>query len=158
MQHKFGEEETIGKRKQVIYNKETDAEKAAHKDEEGYYVPSIWIEATMLRASKEFKMKGRKTCYEAFKGGVFVDEPKIRLSNKKYTVDYRPVVIQRARIMRARPLFEDWNLEFSITITDDRLAPETIIEALKYAGQYIGIGDFRPKYGRFALTDYKVIE
>lgn len=158
MQHRFSEEETKGKKKQVIYDKVADAEKAAHKDEKGYFVPSTWIEGAMLKASVQFKLTGRKTCYEAFKGGVFVDEPKIRLSNKTYTIDYRPVVVNRGRIMRSRPLFEDWNLEFSITATDDRISPETVKDALEYAGQYVGIGDFRPRYGRFALTEFEVIK
>lgn len=158
MQHRFCEDETKGKKRQVVYNKEDDAEKASYKDEEGYYVPSTWIEGALLKAAKEFKLEKRKSCYDAIKGGVFVEQDKIRLSNKKYEIDYRPVVIQRARIMRARPLFKDWSLEFVLVVNDDRIIPETVKDIIEYSGSYVGIGDFRPKFGRFVLVDYKVVK
>jgi len=77
----------------------------------------------------------------------------------KYEVDARPVVIQKARIVRYRPRFDKWELDFTLRLHDDQLPTEVIKEILDYAGLYVGIGDFRPgkggKFGKFMVTRFE---
>jgi hypothetical protein len=57
--------------------------------------------------------------------------------------------------MRVRPRMEKWSLDFSITIWDKNIKKEDISKILNYAGQFVGIGDYRPKFGRFIVTKLK---
>ncbi|GAI19389.1 unnamed protein product, partial [marine sediment metagenome] len=64
-------------------------------------------------------------------------------------------VIQRARIMRARPRFDKWELDFTIDFDDEIIGKDKVNEILTYAGQRIGIGDYRPLFGRFIVTKFQ---
>jgi len=66
--------------------------------------------------------------------------------------DYRSVVIGRNRVMRARPRFDHWSLPISLLVNEEIVECDTVISALEAAGEYCGIGDFRPRYGRFSVT------
>lgn len=71
----------------------------------------------------------------------------------QYTV---PVVVQRNRILRTRARFEPpWSLEARVFAAPDLIAPEKLREWLEFAGQRIGLGDWRPErsgsHGRFVL-------
>ena len=68
-----------------------------------------------------------------------------------------PVVVQRARLLRTRPLFEPpWSATFRIDV-DTELVDKTQLETwLDIAGRRIGLGDWRPEksgmYGTFTAT------
>ena len=65
--------------------------------------------------------------------------------------DVRAVRVQASRVMRCRPIFRDWSLEFTAMHDPSVMAGRAIAEALEIAGQQIGLGDFRPKFGRFTV-------
>ena len=67
----------------------------------------------------------------------------------KYEIDLRPVVIQKARIIRARPRLDEWRLKFTIVYNDNIISDtEVLNRILEESGQRIGLLDFRPqKYG-----------
>ena len=72
----------------------------------------------------------------------------------QYTV---PVVVQRNRILRTRARFElPWSLEAHVFAAEDLIAPERLRAWLEFAGQRIGLGDWRPErsgsHGRFSLA------
>ena len=72
----------------------------------------------------------------------------------QYTV---PVVVQRNRILRTRARFETpWGLEAHLFAAEDLIAPERLREWLEFAGQRIGLGDWRPErsgsHGRFRVA------
>ena len=117
----------------------------------------------MIRAGVEFKFEGRKTFKDVVKRGIVVEPFQIPLQNDKGKVykkwdeiDARRVVIQRAAVVRWRPLFhEGWKLNFTIQVLDeDSLAVSTVKEILERAGSY-GIGDYRPRFGRFMVTKFE---
>ena len=72
-------------------------------------------------------------------------------------LDVRPVIVQRARVVRMRPTFKTgWELSFEIQVNDDEIQPELLQDILTLAGRTVGIGDYRPKFGRFAVIQYLV--
>ena len=73
-------------------------------------------------------------------------------------LDLQSVVVNRARIVRARPRFDSWSLEFVIQCIDERIDESRISDVLIEAGCYHGIGDFRPRYGRFTLESFEEAE
>ena len=64
--------------------------------------------------------------------------------------DVRPMKVQQSRVVRTRPRFNNWNLKFTASYDENILNFEDVINAFEYAGQYVGLCDSRPKYGKFA--------
>jgi hypothetical protein len=60
-----------------------------------------------------------------------------------------PVVVNRSRVMRTRPIFTDWSLTFTVHYLPTMLTEDQVIEFMEIAGTTIGLSDWRPKYGRF---------
>lgn len=61
------------------------------------------------------------------------------------------VKVGQAKIMRTRPKFSRWSLEFTLSIVDDRISREDLERVMGDAGRYTGIGDFRARFGRFTV-------
>jgi hypothetical protein len=66
-----------------------------------------------------------------------------------------PVVIQRMRVLKARPKFNNWSLQFVIVITDERIDEDTLQAVLAEAGRRYGIGDWRPRFGTFEIVSFE---
>ena len=160
LQNRFPDEahpEKESKKKKKNYSDNEEAKIRLYQDKGKVCQPASHFEATMIKASTAFKFEGKKTYKEPFKGGIFVNPSMIIHKIQKWIIDRQPVVINRARIMRARPRFDKWELAFEIQIIDDRIDPSVVKEVLDYAGLYVGIGDMRPRYGRFKIKSFKVI-
>lgn len=61
------------------------------------------------------------------------------------------VVVAKARVMRERPRFPEWNLEFTLAYDNSVLNTEQVRELIETAGRYIGLGTWRPRHGRFEV-------
>jgi len=68
--------------------------------------------------------------------------------NKNF-VDRSCVKVQAARVMRTRPIFHVWAVDAVCTFDPSLLNFGQINEFAQTAGDYIGLGDYRPLYGRF---------
>jgi hypothetical protein len=75
--------------------------------------------------------------------------------DKLYTdgrfTDYRSVVISGKRVMRSRPIFSAWSAVVTLMVETDVLDVEKVVIAATKGGQLTGIGEFRPRYGRFTV-------
>lgn len=67
-------------------------------------------------------------------------------------IDYRPVAVQRARTMRARPLVKNWSCAHRFELLEDVLDPRELVPILERAGRMVGLGDWRPTYGGFSCS------
>ena len=70
------------------------------------------------------------------------------IQNYEYR-DTRVMTVQRSKILRTRPRFDQWKIAFTIIYNEEKIDLETIVNAMEYAGQYVGLCDSRPKYGKF---------
>lgn len=98
---------------------------------------------------------------DLFKAGVVALTPLASLGTKDWDyLDTRRVTVQRNGINRTRPAMKvGWSVDVQFQI----LTPEYIDlvlfqDVLNIAGRLIGVGDFRPTYGRFMITKYNVTE
>ena len=95
-------------------------------------------------------------------GVVLVTPDAIPHIVQDWEVDTRSVIVNRGRIMRSRPCFEKWALEFQLDIDDEEIPAEVVKDVLDHAGKRVGIGDFRPEkggsFGRFHVTKWDVVE
>jgi hypothetical protein len=160
LMHRMSDAPEPNKKAGASYDNKALAEKALYKDKEGTICqPALHIESAMIKASTEYKMPGRgkKSYKDAFKGGVFVEPQMIPHKNSEWEMDLQNVVIQRSRIIRARPRFDKWELNFQILNIDERITKDIIKEVLTDAGRFTGIGDYRPRFGRFEVTKFEKI-
>lgn len=72
---------------------------------------------------------------EMFESGEFV-----------HTIGVR---VGMAKVMRTRPMFRDWRLVATAQFDPDVMNLRDIEEIAVDAGKLVGIGDWRPKHGRF---------
>jgi len=96
---------------------------------------------------------------------VDIEGAEIALIHKQpWKVDTRPVVIPstKGRILAHRPMFDDWRLEFVVSLDTSILGPGIFRSIVDDAGKRVGLGDFRPArkgpYGRYRVDHWAVVE
>jgi hypothetical protein len=170
--HRFSEaaEQSKSTRRIQVNDREPreEATKAAYIAPDGtFYFSSFSIPNAMANAGASHKMRGsRKTLRFIVPSAVRVTSEIITILNgdgvaKDFEVDARPVTIPatKGRIMRYRPRFDQWGAKFSLLLDDSSLSVEDAQRLLTEAGQFIGIGDFRPEkrgpFGCFRVTSFQ---
>jgi len=61
------------------------------------------------------------------------------------------VVVNNRRVMRVRPIFFKWGLEFTVTFCPDMLNKDDLDKLIMVASQRCGLGERRPFLGRFDI-------
>ena len=139
-------------------------------DDGEIYQPSSHIEGALVKAAVNFKVAGKrgKTYKDLIVANVVVDPERIPHNvkvpdeldadaDKQLYLDVRPVIVQRARVVRIRPCFKPgWELSFTTQVLDDEIQPDLLQDIMTLAGKAVGIGDYRPKFGRFNVVEYMV--
>lgn len=140
---------------------EEQFEMHSYKNAKGEFIqPSEMVEAAMTKAAVNFKLEGKKTYKDVIKGGILVEPIEIVHKNQNATMDARWGRNKNTggAVWVVRPVFNEWELEFTMTLLqDERVEPEILKEMLTYAGLYVGIGAWRPKFGRFEVTKWEEI-
>jgi len=73
------------------------------------------------------------------------------LWNRDEFRDTRGVRVGQSRVMRTRPIFPRWKCKAVVMFNDDLVDAESVLLAAKNAGEQCGVGDFRPRFGRFRI-------
>lgn len=111
------------------------------------------VEAFVKEGAKKSKLG------KAVSAGLFADADSFAL---KYTGpkdvtelwdhggfrDTRGVKVQRAKVQRTRPIFRDWSVEIELQYNPEVVEHNQIVKAMTDAGQLVGLGDYRPRFGR----------
>lgn len=73
-------------------------------------------------------------------------------------LDKQRVVVQQSGITRVRPAFlEGWTATVDLQVTlPDYIPPSVLLHVLEDAGRFVGVGDYRPTYGRFQVVKFEV--
>lgn len=61
------------------------------------------------------------------------------------------VIVGSARIVRTRPLFKKWAANIEVQYNSDLLNDDMVHRWVEVAGEQVGLMDWRPKFGRFAV-------
>lgn len=133
------------------------------KDGLGLYIPAENVEATIQNGAKANK-KGKDIekyvdvvdLYIPFNYGENLTKEEL-ISNYEYR-DTRPMTVNRSKVMRTRPRFDQWSITFNLRYNEEKIDVETIMNAMEYAGMYVGLCDSRPKYGKFVAIEVKEVE
>lgn len=133
-----------------------------YKQDKGFYMPAKNIDATLLASAKMFKLG------VLWKQGAFVDtdadfifpDSKL-LPDALYDAkegayrDMQTVKIGTAKNIRCRPAFNQWSFDFTIIIDEAKFNERQIDDIVINAGKYVGICDYRPRYGKFDIKKVK---
>lgn len=120
----------------------------------GLYIPGENVEATIRNGAKANK-KGKDIEKYVSVTDLYIpldygeNLTKEELIKRFEYRDTRPMVVSRARILRTRPRFNQWQIVFHLSYDESKIDLDTIVDAITYAGSYVGLCDSRPKYGKF---------
>jgi len=125
--------------------------------EDGPVIPSDNIER-MVQLGAQKSRVGKDV-----QAAVFCTEPHFRLEydgprdkEKLYAsprfVSRKGCAVNNSRIMRIRPMFPTgWNVTVELEFDETIVNESAVIKATQDAGALVGLGDWRPKFGRFTV-------
>lgn len=141
--------------------KSDDVETYVYRMDDGTLgLPGEYLRQAVISAAKfrQDPRSPRKSAMDLFKAGV------LSLTNLaplgKDTWDYldtRRVTVQRNGITRTRPAIKaGWKAEFQLMINlPEYIDRHFLRETIEQAGRLIGVGDFRPTFGRFGIYKFE---
>ncbi|GAF91758.1 unnamed protein product [marine sediment metagenome] len=121
----------------------------------GIYMPASNFEASLRDAAKLNKLG-----QHIRRGVIVTDDSPINYKGPKDPEKLvrdtafqfaKTVVVQRARIMRYRPIFHEWSCVFVISFDESILDRNEILTIAQNAGKFAGLGTWRPRFGRFEI-------
>lgn len=153
--------EKAAARKGSAAKKTDNIESYVYRNEDGELcLPGEYLRGAVVNAAKfrQDPRSPRKSAMDLFKAGVIALTPLASLGVKNWQYeDRRRVVVQRNAITRVRPALKaGWQCEIDLLVNLPEYIDDIFLrEVLSMAGKLIGVGDFRPTYGRFDVTGFK---
>ncbi|MBQ6737622.1 MAG: hypothetical protein IJP96_11185 [Synergistaceae bacterium] len=134
-------------------------------DEKQICIPGRYIVRSVVEAGRNFQdpRSSRKMAKDLVQAAVMCDEilSPILVGGKPTTEwdydDRQRVCIMRSAITRTRPAFKKgWEVNFTlVSLVPEYITPDFLRKLVDNAGLLIGLGDFRPTYGRFRVTHWE---
>lgn len=127
-------------------------------------IPGEYLRMAILGAAKfsQDPRSSRKSAQDLFKAAI------IAISNLAGTglqvwdyEDKRRVVIQKgSAVTRTRPALKaGWTITVQLQCNlPEYISPQFLNQVIQQAGKLIGIGDFRPTFGRFQVVKFDLID
>lgn len=124
-------------------------------------IPGEQLRMSIINAARfrQDPRSPRKSAMDLYKAGVVVLTSISPVGKRTWDYEHRcRVVVQRSGITRTRPALKlGWAAKFDIQINlPEYISPPDLNDVLANAGRLLGIGDFRPTYGRFQITKFEV--
>lgn len=141
--------------------KTDDVESYVYRDEAGELcLPGEYVRQSILHAAKfrQDPRSPRKSAMDLFKASVVSLTPLASLGVTDWDyLDKRRVQVQRNGITRVRPaMLKGWKAKFQLMVNLPEYVPQDVLhDVLVNAGKLIGVGDFRPTYGRFQVVSFE---
>lgn len=141
-----------------------DIESYVYRTDDGELaIPGEYIRQAVITAAKfrQDPRSPRKSAMDLYKAAVVSLTHLAPLGTKDWDyLDTRRVTIQRAGVNRTRPAMKSgWKVTFEFMVNlPEYVSPNDFREVIESAGRLIGIGDFRPTFGRFGITNFEIIE
>ena len=143
--------------------KTDDVESYVYRTDKGELaVPGEYLRGAIVGAAKfqQDPRSPRKSAADLFKAGVVSLTQLATLGVKTWDyLDKRRVVIQRNAITRSRPaMAEGWKCTFVLQVSlPEYIGQDLLNQTIAAAGRLVGLGDFRPSFGRFVITEFELL-
>jgi len=140
--------------------KSDDIESYVYRNDAGELcIPGEYLRQAIIGAAKyrQDPRSPRKSAIDLAKAAVVSLTPLASLGVKEWDYEHRcRVQVQRNGITRVRPAVSaGWSATFHLQVNlPEYISPEMLHGMITDAGRLIGIGDFRPTYGRFQVVQF----
>lgn len=144
--------------------KSDDVESYVYRnDKREICIPGEYIRGAIIAAAKfqQDPRSPRKSAADLFKAAIVSLTELASLGVKDWDyLDKRRVVIQRNAITRSRPaMATGWKATFILMVNLPEYIDQQLLNStIQAAGKLVGLADFRPSYGRFNVTNFKVLD
>lgn len=144
--------------------KTDDIESYVYRNDAGNIaIPGEYLRQAIIAAAKfqQDPRSPRKSACDLYKAGVVSATLLSDLGTADWDYeDKRRVQVQRAGINRTRPAMKSgWRAKFDLIVNlPEYIRPVDLQSIIANAGRLIGIGDFRPTFGRFNLVGFEAIQ
>lgn len=130
-----------------------------------YFMPSDHLRMSMIEAGKMVKGKvgGATKSMSNVVAAMFMVTPEQIFLPGWNRYDKRSAVNRniKGRVIVIRPRWDEWSVEFTLSVDEDSIQQEMVEKIITNAGKYIGIGSYRPQnkghFGRFELTSIELL-
>jgi hypothetical protein len=127
------------------------------------FIPSEHLRQSFINAGAMVKAKvgNSRKSMKNIVAAMFMVSPEEIIVPDYDCIDKRSAVNKnvKARIITIRPKWSVWGVDFTLLVDNDTITTPTIEEILNHAGNYIGIGSYRPtnngQFGRFKIESIK---
>jgi hypothetical protein len=143
--------------------KSDDVESYVYRNDAGELcLPGEYLRQAIIHAAKfrQDPRSPRKSAMDLFKAAIV---PMTELASLGVTEwdyeDRRRVTVQRNGITRIRPAMRaGWKCEVELLCNIPEYVDTLLLrQVIDDAGRLIGVGDFRPTFGRFTVANWKVL-
>lgn len=122
-------------------------------------IPGEYFRQAVIHAAKfrQDPRSPRKSAMDLFKAAIVALDEACDLNQPDWDyLDQRRVMVQRNGVTRVRPaVAAGWKVTLRLLVNlPEYVAPAFLHSILSDAGRLIGVGDFRPTYGRFQVTSF----
>ena len=151
----------------TVEERHAEALEKVYADEAGLYFPSWNVKKCLLLGAQRAGLKeGRAsmvpyleaTCFVSGQNGYatphFTDKHEPDFIHE--VTGRRPPRTGGACLIKRPALREGWLLPLTLQVVDDRRSPDHLRRALDEAGLLVGLGSWRPEYGRFLVREWDV--
>jgi hypothetical protein len=126
-------------------------------------LPGEYLRQAVIAAAKfrQDPRSPRKSAQDLVKAAVVSLTPLASLGVTEWDYEHRcRVQVQRNGVTRVRPaLRAGWQASFIFLVNlPEYVSQEMLLGLLNDAGRLIGVGDFRPTYGRFQVVSFGILE
>lgn len=144
--------------------KTDDLESYVYRNEAGEIcVPGEYLRQAIIHAAKfrQDPRSPRKSAMDLFKAAVVPMTELASLGVRQWDYeDRRRVTVQRSGITRTRPAMKaGWQCTIELMCNiPEYVDPTLLLQVIGDAGRLCGLGDLRPTYGRFAITNWQLLD
>lgn len=166
-QSRYHDSDKLNKEIPKDYEARTWRERLHVNPDGNVFIPPMALKNCLSDVAKFLSVqipgKGKATYTKHFEAGVLVMEP-IVLPIKKDDVKSEWLFVPSdgvrgsgKRVQKCFPIIHEWMGDATFYILDETITEDVFVHHLREAGNFIGIGRFRPRnngfYGRFQVTD-----
>jgi len=161
-------EEKATAKKGSAAKKTDNLESYVRRNDDGVIcLPSEYLRMSVVNAAKyrQDPRSPRKSAMDLFKAALISLEPLCPITTaagdlpRVWEYEHKcRVQVQRNGITRVRPAFrEGWRVDVPLMVNLPEYIPtKDLSDTITQAGKLIGVGDFRPSYGRFHILSFEV--
>lgn len=141
--------------------KSDDLESYVYRADDGTLaIPGEYFRMAIIGAAKfrQDPRSPRKSAMDLFKAAIVPLTNLASLGTPTWDYeDRRRVMIQRNGVNRVRPAMKvGWRAKFDLLVNiPEYVDRNTLRETIEQAGRLIGVGDFRPTFGRFGIVNFE---